>query len=223
MSSTRYCDSCKIEVKIGFGGEANWASHIESVSHRKHEASNNAPSNSKLTSFFKRKPPESTATASATSMLSSGFFSPQAGPPIPVNDFSLIIDVDGSPSPIATPRPSAGVLSVSSILSELELVTASLPRPIPEGLETDILARFSGNPNLELEDGQDAWEMADSALNRVIGFGKTVDEIAKIIRRGPLGMDGFCRWLRALVYDLKVDESLLEGKVKRLIDAMITM
>ena len=78
-------------------------------------------------------------------------------------------------------------------------------------------------PNLELEDGQDAWEMADSALNRVIGFGKTVDEIAKIIRRGPLGMDGFCRWLRALVYDLKVDESLLEGKVKRLIDAMITM
>jgi len=140
----------------------------------------------------------------------------------PDNDFTLITDVDG-PSPPSITTPSAGVLSVSSLLSELERVTASLPWSIPEGLATETLARFSGNPVLELEDGQDAWEMADPALNRAIGFGKTVDEIAEIIRRGPLGMDGFCRWLRALVYELKVDESLLEGKIKRLIDAMITM
>ena len=155
-------------------------------------------------------------------------FSPQTGPlaasPTPDNDFILTIDVDASgSSPPSIMTPSAGALSASSILSEFERVTASLPWSIPEGLATDTLSRFSGNPSLELEDGQDAWEMADPALNWAIGFGKTVDEIAEIIRRGPLGMDGFCRWLRVLVYELKVDERLLEGKVKRLIDAMITM
>ncbi|KAF8223953.1 hypothetical protein L208DRAFT_1411080 [Tricholoma matsutake] len=48
-SSTRYCDSCKIDVKIGFGGEANWTSHTESAAHRKNEAANGVSSNSKLT------------------------------------------------------------------------------------------------------------------------------------------------------------------------------
>lgn len=99
----------------------------------------------------------------------------------------------------------------------------SLPVSIPEGLVLDTLARFSSNPVLELEDGQDAWEMVDPALNRAIGFGKTVDEIAKIVWRDSLGMDGFCRWLRALVSELKIKESLVEGKVKRLIDAMIAL
>jgi hypothetical protein len=45
----------------------------------------------------------------------------------------------------------------------------------------DVLAQFSGNPVLELEAGQDAWEMADGALNGTIGYDKTVKDIAKII------------------------------------------
>ncbi|KAF8237867.1 hypothetical protein L208DRAFT_1218503, partial [Tricholoma matsutake] len=56
--------------------------------------------------------------------------------------------------------------SISSLLLKLERMTASLPQSIPEGLAMDTLAWFSGNPVLELEDGQDAWEMADPALNR---------------------------------------------------------
>ena len=185
--------------------------------------------------FFKKKPPE-TPSASKPSLIRNSaapfeIFPPHAGPlagsPMTNTSDHVIIDVDASfPGPLfeSITTPSVlGALSVSSILSELECTTASLPLSIPEGLETDILARFSGNPSLELEEGQDAWEMADQALNRAIGFGKSVDEVAEIIRRGPLGMDGFCRWLRALVYELKVDECLLEGKIKRLIDAMVTM
>jgi hypothetical protein len=87
----------------------------------------------------------------------------------------------------------------------------------------DVLARFSGNPVLELETGQDAWEMADGALNGTIGYDKTVGDIAKIIRRGPRGMDGLCTWLRILVCELRVDEILLEGKIKRLIGAMVAV
>jgi hypothetical protein len=98
----------------------------------------------------------------------------------PDNDFSLITDVDGSSPPSIT-TPSAGTLSVNSILLELEHVMASLPWSIPEGLATDTLAQISGNPSLELEDGQDAWEMADPALNWAIRFGKAVNEIAEII------------------------------------------
>ncbi|KAF8223735.1 hypothetical protein L208DRAFT_510765 [Tricholoma matsutake] len=87
-SSTRYCDSCKIDVKIGFGGEANWTSHTESAAHRKNEAANSVSSNSKLTSFFKRKPPESTAMPKPSVLPSSlrnpAFFSSQACP-LPVS------------------------------------------------------------------------------------------------------------------------------------------
>jgi hypothetical protein len=87
----------------------------------------------------------------------------------------------------------------------------------------DVLARFSGNPVLELAAGEDAWEMADRALNGAIGYGKTVEDIAKIIRRGPRGIDGLCKWLRILVSELQVDEVLLEGKIKHLIGAMVAV
>lgn len=147
----------------------------------------------------------------------------------PKDDFITDVDASNSLPSGSITTPSAGhgahnaLTSLSLILSELENVTASLPWSIPKGLATDTLAWFSGNPSLELEDGHDAWEMADSVLSWVIGFGKTVNEIAAIIWWGPFGMDGFCRWLRALVYELKVDEILLEGKIKQLIDAMIIM
>jgi hypothetical protein len=31
--STRTCNICRIEVKISFGGEANWNSHLKSQAH----------------------------------------------------------------------------------------------------------------------------------------------------------------------------------------------
>src|SRR5271168_248627 len=50
-SSTRFCSVCKIEVKLAFGGEANWTAHTSSNAHRKKEA---AVSSSKpLTSLAK--------------------------------------------------------------------------------------------------------------------------------------------------------------------------
>ena len=48
-----------------------------------------------------------------------------------------------------------------------------------------------------------------------------VEDITKIIQRGPHGMDGLCKWLRILVSELQVDEILLEGKINRLISAMV--
>jgi hypothetical protein len=140
------------------------------------------------------------------------------------NDELIAVDLDGSlpPPPI---RPlSAGTASTTSLLSKLECVSISLPLSTPEGTEIDALGPcLVGTPLLELEAGQDAWKMVDHALNGVIGYGKTVEEIVQIIRRGPRGMDGLCKWLRILVSELQVDEVLLEGKIKCLISAMVVV
>ena len=65
--------------------------------------------------------------------------------------------------------------------------------------------------------------MIDRALNRVIGYGKTETEIEQIVRRGQYGMDGMLLWLEKCVYNLKIDESLLENKVDRIINAMLNL
>ena len=220
-------------MKIGLGGESNWITHIEGATHRKNEASKSGSVNSKLTSFFKKKPPASpprfSPSARAPSLLSNPThpFSalsqagPSSGPHTVTNliDGPTVIDLDGSPPPPPV-VPSPGNIS-ASLLSELERVSGSLPLSTPEGMELDILSRFSGNPVSELEAGQDPWETADRALNGAIGYDKTVEDITKIIRRGPRGMDGLCKWLRILVSELQVDEILLEGKINRLISAVV--
>ncbi|KAF8227189.1 hypothetical protein L208DRAFT_1073090, partial [Tricholoma matsutake] len=33
VSSTQYCLSCPMDVKIGLGGEANWEVHLKSLVH----------------------------------------------------------------------------------------------------------------------------------------------------------------------------------------------
>jgi hypothetical protein len=142
------------------------------VTHRKNEAAKNPTAKSKLTSFFKKKLPGSSSRSSpltaAPSLLQdptpsfsgSSQDGPSSAPPV-VNtpdDEHMVINSDGSPLP---PPPGAGAVSSSSLLSELEHVSVSLPLSIPEGTEMDVLARFSGNPVLELEASQDVWEMAD--------------------------------------------------------------
>ena len=224
-------------MKIGFGGESNWTTHTESAAHRQNEASKGTPGKSKLTSFFQKKlpgsSPRSSPSAASPSLLRNPTHSfsglspagPSSAPHVvnTPNDELIVVDSDGSPPPPPTIPPGAGAVSTTSLLSKLERVSISLPLSTPEGTEIDALARFSGNPVLELEAGQDAWEMADRALNGAIGYGKTVEEIAQIIRRGPRGMDGLCKWLRILVSELQVDEVLLEGKIKRLISAMVVV
>lgn len=65
--------------------------------------------------------------------------------------------------------------------------------------------------------------MADQVLNSTIRYDKMVEDITKIIQRGPHGMDGLCKWLRTLVSELHIDEILLEGKIKCLIGAMVAV
>ncbi|KAF7970371.1 hypothetical protein HWV62_24292 [Athelia sp. TMB] len=107
-----------------------------------------------------------------------------------------------------------------STLQQLQTAVRRLPISVGLALPSDELARFSGDPVAAAEGFDDPWEMVDQALNSVIGFGKNEDEISRLVRRGPLGMDGLCNWLARCIAELKVDPILLEGKMQRLINAI---
>jgi hypothetical protein len=54
-SSSRYCDSCDLDVKIGTGGEYNWNGHLASADHLRKEKKKPEPTKH-LTSFFAKLP-----------------------------------------------------------------------------------------------------------------------------------------------------------------------
>ena len=100
--------------------------------------------------------------------------------------------------------------------------TESLPESVPLATAADTLAQFSGDLSLG-EDDEDAWQMVDQALNRIIGYGGTVDEISTLIWCGEFGIDGLCCWLEKCVSTLRIEEVLLENKVNHLVEAMVKL
>jgi hypothetical protein len=85
---------------------------------------------------------------------------------------------------------------------------------------TDNIACFAGDPEEESCGYDDPWKMVNQALNMLVGYGKGTVEVAGLIRRGRLGIDGLCNWLEICVDKLHIDAMLLEGKVMHLIDAL---
>jgi len=72
-SSRRYCAACCTDVKISFGGEANWDIHVKSAAHvRSGQAASQKASASRFFSNFITKAPSlPTATSSRSTNLSS--------------------------------------------------------------------------------------------------------------------------------------------------------
>lgn len=62
--STRFCAACSVDIRIGFGGEANWDTHTNSAAHIKAEKSaSNQPS---LSKFFSKSTPINGPSASTS-------------------------------------------------------------------------------------------------------------------------------------------------------------
>ena len=57
----------------------------------------------------------------------------------------------------------------------------TLPHTIPVAVSTDSFACFSGNPIIELGADEDAWEVVDKVLNRVIGYGVSMESVSHLI------------------------------------------
>jgi len=116
----------------------------------------------------------------------------------------------------SVPEASSGI----NFITQLRIATSRLPSTVDLATSVDELARFSGDPEEESQTHDAPWEMVDRALNRVVGYGRTTADIAGLIRRGPNGMDGLCNWLSVCIEKFDIDPALLEGKMKRLLDAM---
>lgn len=113
---------------------------------------------------------------------------------------------------------------LNPLLEELHTTIQTLPENVATGLPSDELAVFFTPAKDFVEDGQDAWEeVVNPLLDRVLGFGATADSIRALIRRGPYGMDGVYRYLVSCVFDLKISAGLFEGKVERLLQAMVEL
>jgi hypothetical protein len=57
-------------------------------------------------------------------------------------------------------------------------------------------------------------------LNGTIGYGKSVVQVAEIVKRGDLGMDGFCNWISVCLNELKISPPLLEMRLECMFDAV---
>jgi hypothetical protein len=112
----------------------------------------------------------------------------------------------------SVPEASSGI----NFITQLRIATSRLPSTVGLATSVDELAHFSGDPEEELQTHDAPWEM----VYCVVGYGRTTADIAGLIWRGPNGMDGLCNWLSVSIEKFDIDPALLEGKMKRLLDAM---
>jgi hypothetical protein len=202
-SSMRFCNVCSKNVKIGFGSEANWNFHVNSEAHKRAEKSN-APKASKISNFFSKVVPESQLAASplvapAPAPLNNPYTVPLPQHSSPAFPSSLqlppdVVDVDA----IDTPIHSSEVCDLS-LVKQLWDATAKLPESQLIATRDDELFRFSGDAYEQFKNYEDPWEGIDKELNTIIGWSREPEDIAKIIRCGPLGMDGLCNWLEVCI------------------------
>ena len=208
-------------MKIRFGGEANWQAHLASTAHQQQEKISSK--NKSITSFFQKavetphpQPGLSTSHLAAFTLSASLPSMLHGLGETSKNDsaFTMVIDNDENTNtnPLAAPQ---------TLLEKLCQVINNLPYSVQLGVSTDTLAHFSGDPHSELEEGDEAWEMVDRALNQVIGFGATIEDISGMIQQGEFGMDRMLNWLTICICQLNINEVLLEMKIEHLIEAMI--
>ena len=128
------------------------------------------------------------------------------------------MDVDGTES------SAVHDMDVPSLLQRLSQLASTLPVTIPLAGPDDILARFANDPRDSVLPGEDPYEtVIDRALSNSIGYNKDVIEVMQIIRRGALGIDGFCEWVRICIEEMEIAVPLLEIRVSKVCEAMKMM
>jgi hypothetical protein len=109
------------------------------------------------------------------------------------------------------------------VLSTLREKVEKLPQTVPVADETHVLAAYSQSPQeltSDVQNDADIWETWDPKLNVLLPHNN--DDLKLLVVCRQFGLTGLVRFFEHLVQDRKVDEGLLEGKVKRLMDAIDT-
>ena len=103
-------------------------------------------------------------------------------------------------------------------MDKLYLAIQDLPLHVPEAEDEDEMAQvvLGGGP----DDPADAWEFLDHRLNGLLGYGVSVNEVARRVRRRPLGVKGLAGYIQRFVVDYSIAGVLLEGKIGVLLKAI---
>lgn len=118
------------------------------------------------------------------------------------------------------PQGSPAITTYADLLTELRAACSQLPLDIPVGTSADAFATISGDPTAGVLNAEEAWEERwDKELNRVVGYGATVADVARLIRRGELGLEGFCVWVEALTRS-GLDMVRLQPRLQHVLDAV---
>ena len=62
----------------------------------------------------------------------------------------------------------------------------------------------------------------DPMLNRFLGFNRSAESIYNELQGGERGLSAMVRYLKDFVNQYQIDGALLEGKIKRLVNAIQT-
>jgi hypothetical protein len=122
-----------------------------------------------------------------------------------------------------TPLPVAEPINDSDILWKLYNLIENLPASVPEALDYDSLAVFSGNPADYDDPSLSADELWETTLNGLfksaLGWG-TEGDMDNIIRRGQKGLDGLANFVKHFVVKRGVSMGLFEGKLTHLMNRL---
>ncbi|KAH9040244.1 hypothetical protein EDB84DRAFT_1647330 [Lactarius hengduanensis] len=209
------CDICHMRIRVGYGGRKNFLQHRGSPGCLKAAKKDSKPTGktsqtNTINSYFVK------ATQSGTSSKAQNRVArvaPQAAPP-PRSSLPA-----PGPQRRASARPEQGADGHAlALLANITRVAQELPLQIPEAEEHDDIARviLAEGP----EDPSEAWEHLDRGLNRLLGYGVDIEDIAHRVRRGPLGVEGLTRYIHGFVVDYGIAGGLLEGKLERLLKAI---
>jgi hypothetical protein len=109
------------------------------------------------------------------------------------------------------------------LLRQLKDAERTMGSNIPVGQQGDEIAAYgkvSAMAQCLNIPNDEVWEVVNPGLDRLLGFGRALDDIQSIVRRGPLGVLGLLEYLTYLVEEKGVDGGLIEGKINVLIDAI---
>ena len=126
----------------------------------------------------------------------------------------------------AVPAPTSPIMRMQSsppptILKTLHKKVKNLPKLVPLAKKTGPLAGYCCDSTELTKDilaDADIWETWDQTLNVLIPH--SIPDIYPLVTRGKYGLIALVQVLEHLIRDRKVDESLLDGKVGRLIEAI---
>ena len=216
------CDICGQSIHVGDGGNKNFLQHcglqgcLQAA--RKATVSKASTANTnKITSFFsKAKGGDPKPTVSMTGFVARAPFSP---PLLPHSSLNPLDQAGNKMAQSASNQQSAhpDVLAIA-LLDRLDLAIQDLPLHVPEAEDKDEMAQvvLGGGPN----DPADTWEFLDCRLNGLLGYGVSVNKVARLMRHRPLGVKGLAGYIQGFVIDYSIAGVLLEGKIGVLLKAI---